>query len=47
MRVLVTGGASGLGAALVRKYASRGDQVLSADLAELSGAHAAGASTTA
>ncbi len=43
MRVLVTGGASGLGAALVRKYASRGDQVLSGDLAELSGAHAAGA----
>jgi NAD(P)-dependent dehydrogenase (short-subunit alcohol dehydrogenase family) len=42
MRVLVTGGASGLGAALVRKYAARGDQVLSGDLAELSGAHAAG-----
>ena len=32
MRVLVTGGASGLGAALVARYAARGDQVLSADL---------------
>ena len=33
-RVLVTGGASGLGAALVSRYAARGDQVLSADLSE-------------
>ena len=32
MRVLVTGGASGLGAALVARYAERGDQVVSADL---------------
>jgi NAD(P)-dependent dehydrogenase (short-subunit alcohol dehydrogenase family) len=32
MRVLVTGGASGLGAALVNAFAARGDQVLSADL---------------
>ena len=31
-RVLVTGGASGLGLALVRQYADRGDRVLSADL---------------
>lgn len=31
-RVLVTGGASGLGAALVARYAARGDQVLCADL---------------
>jgi NAD(P)-dependent dehydrogenase (short-subunit alcohol dehydrogenase family) len=31
-RVLVTGGASGLGAALVSRFAARGDQVLSADL---------------
>ena len=28
LRVLVTGGASGLGAALVARYAARGDQVL-------------------
>jgi NAD(P)-dependent dehydrogenase (short-subunit alcohol dehydrogenase family) len=33
MRVMVTGGASGLGAALVRAFAERGDEVLSADLA--------------
>jgi NAD(P)-dependent dehydrogenase (short-subunit alcohol dehydrogenase family) len=32
VRVLVTGGASGLGAALVDAYAARGDQVLVADL---------------
>jgi NAD(P)-dependent dehydrogenase (short-subunit alcohol dehydrogenase family) len=32
VRVLVTGGASGLGAALVRRYAGRGDRVLSCDL---------------
>ena len=31
-RVLVTGGASGLGAALVTAFAERGDRVLSADL---------------
>ena len=37
MRVLVTGGASGLGAALVARFAARGDQVLSCDLAEPSG----------
>jgi NAD(P)-dependent dehydrogenase (short-subunit alcohol dehydrogenase family) len=36
MRVLVTGGASGLGAALVKRYAARGDEVLAADIAELS-----------
>ncbi len=34
MRVLVTGGASGLGAALVQRFADRGDRVLSCDLAE-------------
>ena len=33
-RVLVTGGASGLGAALVAAYAERGDQVLVADIHE-------------
>ena len=33
-RVLVTGGASGLGAALVERFAARGDRVLSCDLAE-------------
>jgi NAD(P)-dependent dehydrogenase (short-subunit alcohol dehydrogenase family) len=32
LRVLVTGGASGLGAALAQRYAARGDRVLSADL---------------
>ena len=31
-RVLVTGGACGLGAALVARFAARGDQVLAADL---------------
>src|SRR3954467_13826809 len=31
-RVLVTGGAAGLGAALVKAFTARGDQVLSADL---------------
>jgi NAD(P)-dependent dehydrogenase (short-subunit alcohol dehydrogenase family) len=36
-RVLVTGGASGLGLALVRRFAARGDQVLSCDLAEPAG----------
>lgn len=42
-RVLVTGGASGLGLALVQRFAARGDQVLSADLVtELSGADVAG-----
>ncbi len=34
MRVLVTGAASGLGAALVRGFAARGDLVLATDLAE-------------
>ncbi|HET8603193.1 MAG TPA: SDR family NAD(P)-dependent oxidoreductase [Marmoricola sp.] len=34
MRVLVTGGASGLGAALVARFVQRGDQVLSCDVAE-------------
>ena len=38
MRVLVTGGASGLGAALVNRFAARGDQVLSADLSAPAGA---------
>jgi NAD(P)-dependent dehydrogenase (short-subunit alcohol dehydrogenase family) len=33
-RVLVTGGASGLGAALVARFAERGDRVVSADLSE-------------
>ncbi|GHC90338.1 short chain dehydrogenase [Nocardiopsis terrae] len=33
-RVLVTGGASGLGAALVRALAARGDRVIATDLAE-------------
>ena len=33
MRVLVTGGASGLGEALVRRFVGRGDQVLVGDLA--------------
>jgi NAD(P)-dependent dehydrogenase (short-subunit alcohol dehydrogenase family) len=33
-RVLVTGGASGLGEALVHRFAARGDRVLSADLSE-------------
>jgi NAD(P)-dependent dehydrogenase (short-subunit alcohol dehydrogenase family) len=33
-RVLVTGGASGLGAALVERYVERGDQVLSCDLSD-------------
>jgi NAD(P)-dependent dehydrogenase (short-subunit alcohol dehydrogenase family) len=37
-RVLVTGAASGLGAALVAQFAARGDQVLATDLA---GAHEA------
>ncbi len=41
MRVLVTGGASGLGEALVRRFAERGDQVLSADLSEPSATQAA------
>ncbi|CAN5682594.1 SDR family oxidoreductase [soil metagenome] len=34
MRVLVTGGASGLGEALVTRFAARGDQVLCCDLAD-------------
>jgi NAD(P)-dependent dehydrogenase (short-subunit alcohol dehydrogenase family) len=34
MRALVTGAASGLGLALVRRLAARGDQVLATDLAE-------------
>ena len=34
LRVLVTGGASGLGAALVARYAARGDRVLSVDLTQ-------------
>jgi NAD(P)-dependent dehydrogenase (short-subunit alcohol dehydrogenase family) len=33
-RVLVTGAASGLGAALVRRFADRGDQVLATDVSE-------------
>lgn len=41
-RVLVTGGASGLGLALVERFAARGDRVLSADLAESSEGQAAG-----
>jgi NAD(P)-dependent dehydrogenase (short-subunit alcohol dehydrogenase family) len=36
-RVLVTGGASGLGAALVSRFAARGDRVLSADLVDSDG----------
>jgi NAD(P)-dependent dehydrogenase (short-subunit alcohol dehydrogenase family) len=46
-RVLVTGGASGLGLALVQRFAARGDRVLSCDLAdpgaELSDPQSAGA----
>ncbi len=34
MRVLVTGAASGLGLALVRRFAERGDEVLATDLAD-------------
>ncbi len=34
MRVLVTGGAGGLGAALARRFVDRGDQVLSVDLTD-------------
>jgi NAD(P)-dependent dehydrogenase (short-subunit alcohol dehydrogenase family) len=34
MRVLVTGAASGLGAALVRAFVARGDRVLATDLAD-------------
>jgi NAD(P)-dependent dehydrogenase (short-subunit alcohol dehydrogenase family) len=34
VRVLVTGGASGLGLALVSRYAARGDRVLSCDVAD-------------
>ena len=33
-RVLITGGASGLGAALARRFAARGDRVLVTDLAD-------------
>ena len=33
MRVLVTGAASGLGAALTRAWRARGDEVLTTDLA--------------
>ena len=33
-RALVTGGVSGLGLALVRALAARGDQVMAADLAD-------------
>ena len=33
-RVLVTGGASGLGLALVRRMADRGDRVVAVDLAD-------------
>ena len=33
MRVLITGGASGLGAALADQYLKRGDQVLITDVA--------------
>jgi NAD(P)-dependent dehydrogenase (short-subunit alcohol dehydrogenase family) len=36
-RVLVTGGASGLGAALVSRFAARGDQVLSCDVVDAPG----------
>ncbi len=49
MRVLVTGGSSGLGAALVARFAERGDSVLSCDVttpaAELSGADVARATS--
>ncbi len=33
MRILVTGAASGLGAALTRAWRARGDEVLATDLA--------------
>ncbi len=39
MRVLVTGGASGLGAALVERFRARGDDVLSCDVAPPSDRH--------
>ena len=42
-RVLVTGGASGLGAALVERFAARGDRVLSTDLSGDAAAPTAGA----
>jgi len=46
-RVLVTGGASGLGRALVTRFAARGDRVLSADLsADLTGRDVDGAAST-
>jgi NAD(P)-dependent dehydrogenase (short-subunit alcohol dehydrogenase family) len=37
-RVLVTGGASGLGLALVRRFAARGDRVLSCDITDITDA---------
>ncbi len=34
MRILVTGGAGGLGSSLVRAFESRGDQVVAADITD-------------
>jgi NAD(P)-dependent dehydrogenase (short-subunit alcohol dehydrogenase family) len=45
MRVLVTGGASGLGEALVRRFIGRGDQVLVGDLVVPEVAEPSGAAT--
>ncbi len=45
-RVLVTGGASGLGAALVEAHLERGDQVLVGDIAEPEATRLAGARTS-
>jgi NAD(P)-dependent dehydrogenase (short-subunit alcohol dehydrogenase family) len=45
-RVLVTGGSSGLGAALVAAFVARGDQVVNGDINEPGGSRLAGARTS-